>query len=216
MDAMALETGTRTQPTQRPPGRPRGFDPDVVLDAALELFWKQGYRTTPTRELETALGLSQSSIYNTFGSKQNLLEAALDRYEALTDQDLLQPLERSNAGLAAIETFFVNLGNWVTHEGRRGCMLINMMAEDGGETDAITQRARIYRARVRDALFKSVARATNEGETRDIDPGGCADLLLGLVLGFNIAARGGASDVELATLLDAVRAQIRGWRVAPS
>ncbi len=216
MDAMALETGTRTQPTQRPPGRPREFDPDVVLDAALELFWKQGYRTTPTRELETALGLSQSSIYNTFGSKQNLLEATLDRYEALTDQELLQPLERAKTGLAAIETFFVNLGNWVTHEGRRGCMLINMMAEDGGKTDAITQRARIYRTRVRDVLCKSVARARSEGETRDIDPGDCANLLLGLVLGFNIAARGGASDVELTTLLDAVRAQIRGWRVEPS
>lgn len=213
---MALETGTRTQPTRRPPGRPRGFDPDVVLDAALELFWKHGYRTTPTRELETALGLSQSSIYNTFGSKQNLLEAALDRYEALTDRELLQPLERAKTGLAAVDTFFVNLCHWVTHEGRRGCMLINMMAEDGGETDAITRRTRIYRMRVRDALCKSVARARSEGETRDIDPGDCANLLLGLVLGFNIAARGGASDVELATLLDAVRAQIRGWRVEPS
>ena len=213
---MALETGTRTKSTQRPPGRPLEFEPDVVLDAALELFWKQGYRNTATRELERALGLSQSSIYNTFGSKQNLLEAALDRYEVLTDQELLQPLEKSAEGLAAIDTFFVDLCHWVTHEGRRGCMLINMMAEDGGETDAITTRARTYRMRVRDALSKSVARARNQGETRDIDPDDCADLLLGLVLGFNIAARGGASDVELATLLDAVRAQVRGWRVDPS
>ncbi|MCZ6770432.1 MAG: helix-turn-helix domain containing protein [Proteobacteria bacterium] len=214
--ALRTETRARKQAPQRSPGRPREFDSDVVLDAALELFWKQGYRTTATRKLETALGISQSSIYNTFGSKANLLEAALDRYEALTDKELLQPLERSEAGLAAIETFFVNLGHWVTHEGRRGCMLINMMAEDGGETDAITQRARIYRMRVREALCKSVDRARNEGETRDIDPGGCADLLLGLVLGLNIAARGGASDVELAKLLDAVRAQIRGWRAEPS
>jgi TetR/AcrR family transcriptional repressor of nem operon len=213
---MALETGTRTRSAPRPPGRPREFEPDVVLDAALELFWKQGYRNTPTRELEIALGLSQSSIYNTFGSKQKLLDAALDRYEALTDQELLQPLEQSTAGLAAIDAFFVNLCHWVTHEGRRGCMLINMMAEDGGETETITKRARVYRMRVRDALSKSVTRAREQGETRDIDPDDCADLLLGLVLGFNIAARGGASDVELATLLDAVRAQVRGWRVEPS
>ncbi len=188
----------------------------MVLDAALELFWKQGYRTTTTRELETALGLSQSSIYNAFGSKKDLLEAALNRYEELTDQELLRPLERASTGLAAVDTFFVDLGHWVTHEGRRGCMLINMMAEDGGETDAITRRARVYRTRVRDALRESVVRAVSEGETRDIDPDDCADLLLGLVLGLNIAARGGASDVELATLLDAVRAQIRSWRVAPS
>ena len=209
-------TNLTPRPAGRPPGRPRGFEPDVVLDAALELFWKRGYRTTTTRDLEAALGLSQSSIYNAFGSKQDLLEAALDRYEILTDRALLQPLERSTAGLAAIDTFFVDLGHWVTHEGRRGCMLINMMAEDGGETDTITQRARVYRTRVRDALRRGLARARGGGETRDIDPDDCADLLLGLVLGLNIAARGGASDVELTTLMDAVRAQIRGWRIAPS
>ncbi len=214
--ALGTETRTKIPASQRAPGRPRGFEADAVLDAALELFWKHGYRTTTTRDLESALGLSQSSLYNTFGSKKDLLEAALDRYEAMTDRELLRPMEQSSAGLAAIDTFFVDLGHWVTHEGRRGCMLINMMAEDGGETDAITIRARIYRTRVRDALRASVARAIAEGETRDIDADDCADLLLGLVLGLNIAARGGASDTELATLMDAIHAQVSGWRVAPS
>lgn len=212
---MALEPNARTETRRRSPGRPREFEPDVILDAALELFWKHGYRTTATRELEAVLGVSQSSLYNTFGSKQNLLEAALDRYEALTDQQLLQPLEGAQDGLAAVDRFFADLCRWVTHDGRRGCMLINMMAEDGGETDAITKRARAYRARVRSVLRKTLERAQREGETGDIDPNDCADLLLALVLGFNIAARGGASDSELAALMGAARAQIRTWRATP-
>lgn len=213
---MASEISTRSRSNGRPPGRPREFEQQAVLDAALELFWKQGYRTTATRELESALGLSQSSIYNAFGSKQKLLEAALDRYEALTNEAILRPLETSTDGLAAIDKFFVDLCHWVTHDGRRGCMLINMMAEDGGETDTITQRSRAYRKRVRDALSKCLAQAREHGESRDIDSDACAELLLGLILGFNIAARGGASDSELTTLRDAVRAQIRSWRIEPS
>lgn len=214
----AVESEIRTQPQimNRPRGRPRGFKTEEALDAALELFWKQGYSNTTTRELETALGLSQSSIYNTFGSKGDLLEAALDRYEVMTDHELLSPLEQSDKGLTSIETFFDGLRHWVTHRGRRGCMLINMMAEDGGETDAIAERARNYRTRVRDALRDALVRAMKERETADSTLEERADLLLGLVLGVNIAARAGASDAELGTLFDAVRTQIRGWStVAP-
>ena len=210
---MSIEARTRTETPRRPPGRPRRFEANAALDAALELFWHHGYRTTTTRDLENALGLSQSSIYNAFGSKQDLLQKALDRYETITDQELLQPLEKSKKGLAAIETFFVSLGHWVTHKGRRGCMLINMMAEDGAATQAITKRSRIYRSRVRTALKESIARAARMGETTNDQLDQRADLLVGMVLGLNIAARGGASQPELGRLLNAVRTQVRGWRV---
>lgn len=195
-------------------GRPRSFETEQVLDAAMELFWKKGYRTTTTRELEASLGLRQSSIYNAFGSKHDLLEATLDRYENLTTEELVKPLEASSEGLLAIENFFSALSHWVTHDGRQGCMLINMMAEDGGATDDVTRRTRAYRRRVRDALRDALARALDQAETTEADLDGRADLLLGLVLGFNVAARGGASRAELDRLLDAVTGQLESWRLA--
>ncbi len=204
------DTGPTTSKSR---GRPRRFEMDELLDSALELFWKRGYRATATRDLEAALGVSQSSIYNTFGSKQGLLEAALQRYEQLADQELVGPLEASDKGLEAIEAFFLALGHWVTHQGRRGCLLINMMAEDGGVTDAIKKRARTYRKRVRGAIRDGLVRAANSGEAIDVELDTRADLLLGLVLGLNIAARGGATSRELGSLLDAVRAQLHSWRL---
>lgn len=197
---------------ERSPGRPRSFETGRVLDAALELFWKRGYRATTTRELEAGLGLCQSSLYNAFGSKQDLLDKTLDRYELLTEKALLQPLERSSRGLRAIEAFFSALGHWVTHDGRQGCLLINLMAEEGGVTADVRERSRAYRRRVRDALRDALARAASQGETIGTDPNRSADLLLGLVLGFNVAARGGASPSELGRLLDAVRGLLRSWR----
>ena len=146
------------------PGRPREFDESVVLDAALEVFWTDGYRSTTTRALEERLGLSQSSIYNAFGSKELLLEAALSRYEDRTGAELLDPLEASSVGLAAADRFFVDLGRWVTSQGRRGCLLINMMAEDGGRSAGLVARTRRYRRRVRDALQRALERAAAAGK----------------------------------------------------
>ncbi len=201
--------------SRRPPGRPKNFNTEAVLDKALELFWQHGYTTTTTRELESGLGLKQSSIYNAFGSKRGLLDAALDRYEALTDKTLLLPLEQSNEGLAAIEAFFIALYHWVTHKGRRGCMLINMMAEDGGETEAISKRTRKYRKRVRTAFRNALLQSSAEGEITDDAIESRADLLVSLALGLNIAARGGLSNTELEKMLDASCNQIRSWQVAP-
>lgn len=193
-------------------GRPRTFDESAVLDKALELFWRNGYRATTTRDLESALGLSQSSIYNAFASKRDLLIAALDRYEHEINHDVLQPLEVSESGLAAIDAFFDDLTHWVTHGGRRGCMIINLMAEDGGDDDELTQRTRAYRKRVRMALRNAIRRAAASGETSSDDIDGRADLLFGIVLGLNIAARGGASPSEIDALLASAHGAVDRWR----
>lgn len=197
-------------------GRPRSFDVEEVLDAALELFWRGGYRTTSTRELETTLGVSQSSLYNAFGSKAGLLAAALDRYEALADAELVVPLETRDDGLDAITDFLTALHRWITHDGRRGCMVINLMAEDGGDDAVITQRTRRYRQRVRDALHGALGRAAAQGEiTSDALPER-TELLFGFVLGLNIAVRGGASIAEIDGLMRGLRQQVEGWRLASS
>lgn len=197
----------------RQPGRPRQFDAENVMDRAVELFWKKGYRATTTRDLQDALGLGQSSIYNTFGSKQELLAAALDRYEELTTKALLEPLRRSTDGLEAIDRFFVSLQRWITCDDRHGCMLTNMMAEDGGSTTSIKRRTQKYREQLRKELHRVLLSASDNGEIRaNVDIEASARLLVGLVLGLNVAARGDASDNEVSTLVAAIRAEVRSWR----
>lgn len=200
-DATVMPTG----------GRPRSFEAGKVLDDVLELFWRNGYRATTMRELESAFGLSQSSLYNAFGSKDDLLSAALDRYEARIDEQLVRPLEAAEGGLDAIDQFFAALGRWVTGNGRRGCMIINLMAEDGGTDPKITQRTRRYRHRVRSALRDALRRAADQGEVVPGDIDARADLLFGLVLGLNIAARGGAARREIHAITASARHQAAQW-----
>lgn len=210
---MASTTASASDAPRRGRGRPRRFETERVIDRAVDLFWTEGYRTTTTRCLEKGLGLSQSSLYNAFGSKRELLEAVLDRYEAMTDRELLRPLKKSRKGLNAIHDFFAALGRWVSQDSRHGCLLINLVAEDGGATSSLTERAAAFRERLREALRSALARAADAGQIEKRNLDGRADLLLGLVLGLDMAARGRALEAERERMLNAIRAQVRRWRI---
>ncbi|NUS02366.1 MAG: helix-turn-helix transcriptional regulator, partial [Nonomuraea sp.] len=57
--------------------RPRTFEEDRAVEAAMRAFWDAGYEATSTQDLCAATGLGRSSIYNTFAGKRDLFERAL-------------------------------------------------------------------------------------------------------------------------------------------
>lgn len=183
-------------------GRPRQFDVETTLDAAVDLFWRRGAGVT-TRDLESELGLSQSSIYNAFGSKRALHHAALARYEEMIEERLLSPLEHPEADRRRLDAFFDALGEWIGD--RRGCMLTNLFCEAGGDRDDVRDRAEAYRLRLRTA-FRAVLERSGAPMPDDR-----SELLVLAVLGLNLAARCGADADEIARLRDATTSQIDAW-----
>src|ERR1700744_3779832 len=61
-------------------GRPREFDRDAALDAAMLLFWRKGFATTSMSDLCDAMGVRSPSLYAAFGSKEALYLEAMERY----------------------------------------------------------------------------------------------------------------------------------------
>src|SRR6202789_3144124 len=60
--------------------RPREFDEDMALEAAMRRFWADGFAATSVRDLGEAMGLGQARVYNAFGRKRALFTQCLDRY----------------------------------------------------------------------------------------------------------------------------------------
>lgn len=188
-------------------GRPRAFDGDAVLDAAVGMFWRRGFEATSMRELETELGISQSSIYNAFGSKRQLLDAALDRYEGRVRRELVTPLG-STGGVDAVVEFLDSLQQWVTDGGNRGCLVINLMAGHSDDSE-LARRTVSFRDRLRRALADAIE--TEPGVTA-AEASSHAELVLTAALGLSVASRGGASSEELTGMVRATQAQVRTLR----
>src|SRR6476620_9833127 len=73
-------TGKKGKQGKRGRGRPAVFDRAVALQAAMKLFWERGYEGTSFDGLISAMGISASSFYNSFGSKEALYCEATRSY----------------------------------------------------------------------------------------------------------------------------------------
>ena len=68
---------------RRKPGRPAALSEaercDQILDAAERCFVSHGYRSTQMDDVVKACGMSKKTVYRSFGTKENLFVALIDR-----------------------------------------------------------------------------------------------------------------------------------------
>ncbi|MGI9615671.1 MAG: TetR/AcrR family transcriptional regulator [Acidimicrobiales bacterium] len=189
----------------RAAGRPRSFDERVIVEQAVTTFWKHGRTNTTMRILESELGLMPASIYNAFGSKQDLLERALESYLDQVAAELLVSLDEPESGVDELIDFVDRLVVWVTDSNHPGCMMLNLLAEQSPGDDSLAGYARLHRARMRTAFLPPLTRMDAAHAP------GRAELLVVSALGISAAAQGGASRSEMGSLALAVKDQIRRW-----
>jgi TetR/AcrR family transcriptional regulator, transcriptional repressor for nem operon len=108
--------------------RSKEFDPEAAVQAAMELFWEQGYARTTPAQLVDALGIGRSSLYNAFRSKRELYERALRRYQERETARALAVLDGSGPVRERLRTV-VDLLVESPEFDRRGCLMTNTAVE---------------------------------------------------------------------------------------
>ena len=112
--------------------RPREFNPNKVLQIAIELFWMKGYFDSSVDEVVRRSGVAKYGIYGTFGSKRELFIKALNQYASDRHRDIQSPIRKPDASLPEIQQFFKRAVKIITQdEARRGCMIVNTGVELG-------------------------------------------------------------------------------------
>lgn len=194
-------------------GRPRTFDEEAVLDALTTLFWQQGYEGTSVADIAEAAGLNKSSLYNTFGSKQELFTRVLDRY-ITARTDMLEALAaETGSGIAALHAFLELLRVEAHGEmGSSGCMAVNTTAELGGDAPEMAGLAEHYRARMKTAVGRLIEQAAATGEIDPTQVENHTRLLVTFMLGMSVTMRSGAGPDELDAIIDAAHANVDSWR----
>lgn len=202
---------TNPQSKGKARGRPRAFDDDTVIDAAMELFWRSGYAAVSVPDLSAATGLSSSSLYNAYGSKLSLYEVVLDRYLDIRIADrMVGPLHRGSEGLADIDAFLKRLAATTRIRPQRGCLAVNTIAEFRHAPPAIATRTARYRAELREGLRGALLRAATAGEILPETVDGRLETMVPIVIAFNLLTAAGAPPRETRELLAATRAAAAG------
>jgi TetR/AcrR family transcriptional repressor of nem operon len=202
-------------PTGKPVrGRPRQFDADEVMGRVIELFWTKGYEATSISDIVEATGLNKSSLYNSFGSKDELFEAAIEQYLAMRTATINHVVRDGTQGLHdVLHLLELQQAEIVGDGGRRGCLAVNTTTELGLRDETAAELSRRFRDVMRTAIGAALDRAESAGE---IEPGTArlrTETMLAFSLSLAVIARGGASAQELDDQFAAMRALIADWRL---
>lgn len=148
-----------------PLGRPIEFEPEQALEAAMQQFWSAGYESTSLRELLTAMDLSKSSLYQTFGTKQQLFEKCIARYRDGMACDMLERLQNAQSGWCFIEETLYSVVE-VTRGPipPRGCLVMNSASEFSQGNPALAALISASLERFEGVFLQAVQRAQAEGD----------------------------------------------------
>ncbi len=181
-------------------GRPRHFERDDALDAAMQLFWRQGYESTSLDQLKRAMGgLSAASFYGAFSSKESLYREALARYLDTHGQVVAALRDDALAPRAALEQALRRSARLQTDaQWPKGCMIVLSAINASPGNTHLQALVGAERGRIRDAIRRCIDRAIQMGELRaDVDAQGLATLADALLVGMSVQARDGISHTAI-------------------
>jgi len=137
--------------------RPRQYDEDEVLTSAMRAFWKDGYGVS-TRQLATAMGINQYSVYASFETKAALFERALNRYiDDVVEGSALLPLLAENAAIGELREFLERFVNTKNVDAPNGCLICNTMIDEAEHTEPVLRAIKRYRVLVTKAFSRALA-----------------------------------------------------------
>ena len=152
-------------------GRPLEYDRDTVLDAAMHIFWRQGYDATSMQDLLEGMKLSKSSLYQAFGSKHNLFLLCIKRYREMTLAEMQERLEGSTRGIDFIAETLSGVINEVSEVANpKGCLVTNTASEfaqsDSQIAASVASGLDSYRAMFRQAVEKGQRDGSVRSDTK--------------------------------------------------
>jgi TetR/AcrR family transcriptional regulator, transcriptional repressor for nem operon len=189
--AQCWPTLTRNRTAENAMARPREFDEDAVLDAAVYRFWLHGYNATSVRELAESMGITNASLYNAFGDKRALFRRALAHYVENSFGHRVSRFEAKLSPREAIGAFFREIvERSVSDDERKGCLLVNSALEVAPHDPEFQKAIAEVLMKVESFFRRCVAAGQASGEISNAQSADdLAGLLLSTLLGIRVLAR---------------------------
>jgi len=169
--------------------RAKQFDKHAVLDEAMQLFWERGFHATSIQDLVDHLGVNRQSLYDTYGGKDQLFMAALERYREIQSVPVRQLLERDDPVREVLRDFFRNTVDSLLGDGK-GCFLANAATELATHDPAVAQVCAANARQLEGAFAGLLTRAQQRGEiSADHSPLQLARFLMNTSVGLAVTVK---------------------------
>ena len=191
-------------------GRPREFDREKALAAAMLVFWRKGFLATSMNDLCDAMEIRSPSLYAAFGSKENLYIEAVEHYKRTYEPLLWKCLDGSPTARECMEAVLLQAARGLRKSGKcpGGCMVtLAILDEDvPAPIPSVLRKARRHQF---DMLKGRLQAAQTAGELpASADLNSLSRFYLGTIQGIAIQARDGATLAELEGM---VRIAMTAW-----
>ena len=188
-----------------PRGRPRTFDKEAALQAAMEIFWRDGFEGASIETLKQAMSIRhQASFYKAFGDKGNLFRLAVEHYACTVGSAPIVALsEAATADTAVAGMLLAGVELYTEKSSGVGCLIVSGAVNCTPENADIAEFLAAYRVAVQKRLVERLSRAVDSGELpSDINVSALAEFYASLLHGIAVRARDGASGSDLRAAVD--------------
>lgn len=185
--------------------RTKEFNRDQALHKAMLLFWKKGYEATSIPDLLQVMGLSRSSLYDTFSDKRALYIDALEHYKKISFNKR-EILERASSVKEGIQQFFerhIASAYDTSHPG--GCFVTNAAIMMDTPDEQLNQLVITSFIKLEQSFYELLERGQQSGEIdKNTDIKALACLLLNLNHSINVMVKVDKDEQTIKQMIDLV------------
>jgi AcrR family transcriptional regulator len=195
-------------------GRPRGFDRDIALRRAMEVFWEHGYEGAAMSDLTSAMGINSPSLYAAFGCKEQLFREAVELYGRTEGGYTARALDTAPTACAAVEAMLRdNAAAYCDPATPRGCLVVVAGNTAGPRHGAVRDLLAERRRHTTEAVRQRLERGIYDGDLpAGTDSEGLADFYTAVLFGLSVQAGDGMDLDRLGRTIDRA---LRAWPESP-
>ena len=181
--------------------RPRTFDPNDVLLAARQVFWRKGYQGTSLDDITKETGLTKPSLYAAFGDKASLFLKVLDHYHDQLVTRSAHVLSEGPNARAAVEAWLTSfLPRCSGEKGRNGCLSVNTLTDGGLDDAAIGKSIANFNARLENLILKRL-KAGHAEFSAGFDAVAATRTIMAIYIGLMAMAKQGPSPEQVKSVI---------------
>lgn len=186
--------------------RPKEFDVEAAVDAAVEIFREHGFEGTSAQMLVDTMKIGRQSLYDTFGDKWGLYCAAVRHYSQGEVREHIEVLDRHDRAIEGIRAMLER----VAAEAERPCLGVGSITEFGCTRPELVKIRQASGDILGRALAKALGAARDQGDlAADLDIDQLVTFLIATISAIRLTARGGAGRDQVSGLADLAMRSLR-------